>query len=79
MNSNAVNYDPEAACEGACYFDCIADLDGSGSMDMSDFLLIMAAFGCIGDCAPFDLNGDDIVGSSDLQLFLAFYGVLCAD
>lgn len=79
MNFNAVNYDPSAGCAGNCYFECIADYDGSGSQDMDDFLLILNAFGCIGDCAPYDLDGDALVGTSDLQLFLANFGVMCAE
>jgi hypothetical protein len=75
---SAVNYDASAGCPGPCYFDCVADLDGSGAMDMTDFLMMLDSFGCVQDCGAYDLNGDGIVGASDLQIFLTFYGVLCA-
>jgi hypothetical protein len=76
---NALNFDPNAGCEGPCYFECIADLDGNGSMDMSDFLMILDAFGCLQDCEPYDLDDDTVVGAADLQLFLASYGILCGE
>ena len=79
MIESAINYNATASCSAPCYFDCIADLDGSGSMDMADFLMILGAFGCVQDCGANDLNGDGIVGASDLQIFLTFYGVLCVE
>jgi hypothetical protein len=79
MLSNALNYDMNAGCEGPCYFECIADLDGNGSMDMTDFLMILEVFGCTQDCEPFDLDDDTVVGAVDLQLFLTSYGVLCGE
>jgi hypothetical protein len=76
---NALNFDPNAGCEGPCYFECVADLDGNGSMDMVDFLQILDNFGCVGSCEPFDLDDDTVVGTTDLQLFLASYGILCGE
>ena len=76
---NALNFDPNAGCEGPCYFECIADLDGNGSMDMSDFLIILDVFGCTQECEPYDLDDDTVVGATDLQLFLASYGILCGE
>jgi hypothetical protein len=77
--ANALNFDPNAGCEGVCYFECIADLDGNGSMDMSDFLMILDVFGCMQECEPYDLDNDTVVGAADLQLFLASYGILCGE
>jgi hypothetical protein len=77
--ANALNFDPNAGCEGVCYFECIADLDGNGSMDMSDFLMILDVFGCMENCEPYDLDDDTVVGAADLQLFLASYGILCGE
>jgi hypothetical protein len=79
MQTNALNYDANAQCEGPCYFECIADLDGNGAMDMTDFLVILNAYGCEANCGALDLDGDSVVGASDLQLFMAFYGVLCGE
>jgi len=77
MMPNALNYVATAVCEGPCYYDCIADLDGNGAMDMADFLLILDNFGCIGSCEPNDIDDDGVVGVIDLQLFTSFFGVLC--
>ncbi|MFN5622087.1 MAG: lamin tail domain-containing protein [Flavobacteriales bacterium] len=79
MVSTAVNYDASAICEGTCFFECVGDVDGSGAMDMTDFLMLMSAFGCVEDCGAMDLTGDGIVGVSDLQLFLSQFGVLCVE
>jgi hypothetical protein len=79
MVSTAVNYDSLAVCEGSCYFECVGDVDGSGAMDMNDFLMLMEAFGCIEDCGDMDISGDGFVGVTDLQLFLTQFGVLCVD
>lgn len=76
---NALNYDSNAGCEGPCYFDCLADYDGNGAMEMEDFLMMLNAFGCLQDCEPYDLDDDTIVGTTDLQIFLTFYGVLCGE
>jgi hypothetical protein len=79
MVAYALNYDPSAGCEGTCYFECIADLDANGTMDMSDFLAVLNMFGCIQSCEPFDLDDDMVVGVTDLQLFIASYGILCGE
>jgi hypothetical protein len=79
MVASALNYDPNAGCEAACYFECIADLDSSGTMDMNDFLVMLNAFGCIENCEPFDLDDDLVVGVTDLQLFLSSFGILCGE
>jgi hypothetical protein len=77
MLSNALNYDPAATCEAPCYYDCVADLDGNGAMDMADFLQMLDQFGCVGDCEPFDVDDDGVVGVMDLQIFTSFFGALC--
>jgi hypothetical protein len=79
MIESALNYDPSAGCEGACYFECVGDVDGSGSMDMADFLVLLDAFGCMEDCGDADLTGDGFVSVADLQLFLTQFGVLCGE
>lgn len=55
-------------CEGG------ADLNGDGSVDVSDLLILLGAWGvCDGSC-PADLNGDDIVNVSDMLELLAAWG-----
>jgi hypothetical protein len=48
---------------------CPEDLNGDGVVNVSDLLLIMAAWGACGGC-PEDLNGDGVVNIADLlQIF----------
>jgi len=54
----------------------VGDLNGDGVVDVSDLLILLAAWGpCSrsGDC-PADLNGDGTVNVSDLLLLLANWG-----
>jgi hypothetical protein len=53
--------------------DCPGDLDGDGSVGVTDFLLILAAWGPCGGC-PEDLDGSGDVGIGDFLLLLAFWG-----
>jgi hypothetical protein len=46
-------------------------------MDLADFLQMLDHFGCVGDCEPFDIDNDGVVGAIDLQIFTSFFGVLC--
>ena len=49
-----------------------ADMDGSGEVDLSDFLLFAKAFGSgQSDC---DFDGDGTVGFSDFVIFAGFFG-----
>ncbi len=51
------------------------DIDGNGVVNVTDFLLLLAAWGpCLEDCclADFDLNGD--VGITDFLILLANWG-----
>lgn len=53
--------------------ECRGDLDGSGSIDFADVLVVLADFGpCIGCAADLDDDGD--VAFSDLLLLLANFG-----
>lgn len=47
-----------------------ADFDGNGQVGVADLNLLLANFGCISDCDPFDLNNDGIVGTDDVMQFL---------
>lgn len=58
--------------------DCeaIGDLNGDGSVGVSDFLILLANWGPCADCAvcPADLNGDCAVGVADLLILLGNWG-----
>jgi hypothetical protein len=49
------------------------DLDGSGSVDVQDLLILLGAWGPCADC-PADLNGDGVVNIMDLLALLANWG-----
>jgi endonuclease/exonuclease/phosphatase family metal-dependent hydrolase len=51
---------------------CLGDIDGSGTVDVSDFLLLLAAWGDPG--GPGDVNGDGIVDVGDFLDMLAHWG-----
>lgn len=52
------------------------DLDGDGSVGVSDLLILLASWGPCPDCnvCPADLDGDCTVGVSDLLILLANWG-----
>ncbi|NNF43758.1 MAG: hypothetical protein HKN62_12085 [Phycisphaerales bacterium] len=50
-----------------------ADLDGSGLVDFSDLLILLAAWGPCDGCAA-DLDGDGVVGFVDLLSLLSQWG-----
>ena len=52
---------------------CPADIDGGGSVGVTDFLLLLASWGPCAGC-PADLDGDDVVGVTDFLLLLATWG-----
>jgi hypothetical protein len=39
--------------------------------------LFNSAYGCTGDCCPFDLNNDGVVSVADLLSFIAAFGDVC--
>ena len=57
-------------CQGQL---CSADLDGDGSVDIDDFLALLAAWGPCDRC-PEDLDGDGEVGITDFLELLAAWG-----
>jgi hypothetical protein len=69
-NSGACNYDPLACEGGECIFGEEGDLDCSGIFDITDLNLLLDQFGCTSDCDPFDLDGDGVVGMSDLMMMI---------
>jgi DNA-binding beta-propeller fold protein YncE len=52
---------------------CVADIDGSGTVDVADLVALLAAWGPCKGC-PEDVDGDDTVGTSDLIELLAGWG-----
>lgn len=52
---------------------CPADVDGSGSVDFSDLLAVLAAFGPCAGC-PADVDGSGSVDFTDLLTVLADFG-----
>ena len=59
--------------------DCPGDINGDGFVNISDFILLLAAWGpCDGDC-PADLDGDGQVGILDLLELLHAFGPCVVD
>lgn len=54
---------------------CVADLDGSGSITVTDLLMLLAVFGTQSQVA--DINQDGIVDVSDLLLLLSVFEQPC--
>jgi len=82
----ASDYDPQALVEAAiddfriegfaCLSEptsCPADLDGSGSVDSSDLLILFSQWGACSGCSG-DLDGDGVVDSVDLLTLLGQWG-----
>ncbi|MHC4130219.1 MAG: dockerin type I repeat-containing protein, partial [Planctomycetota bacterium] len=54
--------------------DALGDIDADGAVGVSDFLLLLAAWGpCPADCCLADLDSDGSVGVSDFLLLLAHW------
>ncbi len=53
---------------------CVGDLNGDGKTDLVDLAVILADYGCTGDCGKADMNADGEVDLSDLAMLLADYG-----
>ena len=83
--SAGVQYDASWTISGLCIdgggsgpgpSDCPPDLDGDGTVTVSDALLLLGDFGCLSNCTA-DLNGDGIVTTSDMLVFLGAFGEIC--
>ena len=70
FNCAALNFD-----EGDCD-PCPADLDGSGSVDINDFLQMLANFGICQDpsACPSDIDGNGFVDVDDLLVGIGSFG-----
>ena len=54
--------------------DCVADIDGSGSVEVNDVLLLLSSWG---ECSPpcdADLNNDGSVDVNDVLMLLSLWG-----
>jgi hypothetical protein len=64
---------PDTTCDAdTCASPCEGDVDGNGSVDVSDILAIVAAWGSSDPDA--DINGDGTVNVSDILLAVAAWG-----
>ena len=64
---------PDTACDAdTCGTPCSGDVDGSGTVDVTDILAIVAAWGTNDPDA--DINGDGIVNVSDMLEAIAGWG-----
>lgn len=64
-DQNRNNVPDDCECEG--------DVDGNGTVDVDDIVRVILAWGATGSNAA-DLDGDLVVGLSDLVLVLNYYG-----
>ena len=76
-------------CAGECILDtdgdgepdcdavtCPADLNGNGSIEVSDVLILLSDFGCTTECIA-DIDGDGATNVNDVLLLLAAFGDDC--
>ena len=85
----ACNYNPDATDAAACEFaadsfdcdgnplSCSEDINGNGTVEVSDVLLLLSDFGCTSDCTDADVDGDGAVSVADILLLLAAFGEEC--
>jgi uncharacterized repeat protein (TIGR01451 family) len=55
---------------------CFGDFNGDGAINIADFLILLADFGCTGTCDT-DLNNDGQVNSGDMLVFLSVFSSTC--
>ncbi len=85
----ACNYDPDATDAATCEYatdgfdcdgnpvSCPEDINGNGTIEVSDVLLLLSDFGCTSDCTGADIDGDGAVSVTDILLLLAAFGEDC--
>jgi hypothetical protein len=85
----ACNYNPDATDAAACEYaadgfdcdgnpiSCPEDINGNGTVEVSDVLLLLSDFGCTSDCTGADIDGDGAVSVTDVLLLLAAFGEDC--
>ena len=89
QEEGACNYNPDATDAAACEFaadgldcegnpmSCSEDINGNGTVEVSDVLLLLSDFGCTSDCTGADVDGDGSVSVADILLLLAAFGEEC--
>jgi hypothetical protein len=65
------------APEGVDCSGCPEDINGNGTVEVSDVLLLLSDFGCTSDCTGADIDGDGAVSVTDILLLLAAFGEDC--
>ena len=85
----ACNYNPDATDSAACEYatdgfdcdgnplSCPEDINGNGTVEVSDVLLLLSDFGCTSDCTGADIDSDGAVSVADILLLLAAFGEEC--
>ena len=87
QDESACNYDSTATDPGDCFYAdpgfncdgtslCAEDLNGNGTVEVGDVLLVLAEFGCESGCTT-DLTGDGFVAVDDILILLSAFGVSC--
>jgi hypothetical protein len=56
---------------------CVGDFNCDGFIGVFDLLFLLQDFGCAGGGCNADLDGNDVVGVTDLQIFNGVYGTTC--
>ncbi|HBE10897.1 MAG TPA: hypothetical protein DCY76_00535, partial [Flavobacteriales bacterium] len=89
QEEGACNYNPDATDATACEYaadgfdcegnplSCPEDINGNGTVEVSDVLLLLSDFGCTSDCTGADIDGDGAVSVADILLLLAAFGEEC--
>ncbi len=89
QDDTACNYDALATDPGSCEYaadgfncdgnalGCPEDLNGNGTVEVSDVLLLLSEFGCMSECSVADIDGDGAVSVGDILLLLAAFGEEC--
>ena len=89
QEEEACNYNPDATDTAACEYaadgfdcdgntlSCAEDINGNGTVEVSDVLLLLSDFGCTSDCTDADIDGDGAVSVADILLLLAAFGEGC--
>ncbi len=82
-DAEACNYEPLATCDdNSCDFvlctACLGDFNNDGTRDVMDLLIMLGDYGCEDTCVS-DMNGDQMVTSADLLLFLPLFATPCPE
>ncbi|HIG58248.1 MAG TPA: hypothetical protein EYQ21_02440 [Flavobacteriales bacterium] len=80
MDPSACNYDLAATIDDeSCEYEscaCPNDLNGDGSITVSDILIVLSEFNCMSNCTA-DVDDDGVVTVTDVLALLAAFGQSC--